>query len=216
MKLLLLISLFIVTLFSRENPFFPIEGESDLSSSSNVVEYFEPLKIQKIRLPNSARVLKKITFTYKNLDGSIATKELKLENSIDWHYPLLVTQKLKSPQKITKKTHKKQITKRVKRKRFVQVFKYKFISFYQKDRFIQLKVKDSLLRKFMVVNPHRIVLDFKRDAIFLSKEKILPSKFYKKIRLGNHDGYYRVVLELDGKYRYRVAKKSFGYLVEVY
>ncbi len=83
-------------------------------------------------------------------------------------------------------------------------------------RLMQVATSDKLLRKMILVNPHRIVLDFKRDALFLTKTKNLASEYYKQIRLGNHDGYYRVVLELDGKYRYKLNKKKYGYLVEIY
>lgn len=228
MKLLFILTFFSLLLFSRDNPFFPIDGEDDLPLASNVVEHFDALNTQEIVLPDSARVLKKVTLRYQNLDGSLEDKELKLNNSLDWHLPVKILQGDAVESKIDKKcviktTPKKVVSKKqklVKKKKIVQKFKkvyhYKFVTFYQMNRFMQVATNDKLIRKMILVNPHRIVLDFKKEAIFLTREKELNSKFYKLIRLGNHDGYYRVVLELDGKYRYKLLKKSYGYLVEVY
>ena len=39
---------------------------------------------------------------------------------------------------------------------------------------------------------------------------------FKKIRVGNHSGYYRVVLELDGYYRYSYKKVLDGYIITLY
>lgn len=228
MKLLFTLTFLSVLLFSRDNPFFPIDGEDDLSLASNVVEHFDALNTQEIVLPDSARVLKKVTLRYQNLDGSLEDKELILNSSLDWHLPVKILQNDLVNTQVEKKINHKSTTeniatkkkKPVKKKKNIQKFKkvyhYKFVTFYQMDRFMQVATSDDLIRKLVLVNPHRIVLDFKRDAIFLTRDKKLNSKFYKVIRLGNHDGYYRVVLELDGKYRYKLLKKSYGYLVEVY
>jgi len=216
--LLLFIVLSAVNLEARENPFFPIKGESDLNITSNEIETFQKLHVQKIKLPDSARVLKKVTLTYQNIDGSLSEKSLKLNNEIDWHTPVLVTQTPLPSKKSAKKAYKSSVKHKTitKIKRFRQVFRFDFISFMQKTNNLKIVVKDKLLRNFMVVNPQRLVLDFKRDALFLTKEKVLKGKFFTKIRLGNHDGYYRVVLELDGKYRYKLIKKSYGCLITLY
>lgn len=225
MKLLFILTFFSLLLFSRDNPFFPIEGEDDLPLASNVVEHFDSLNTQEMILPDSARLLKKVTLTYQNLDGSIDNKELLLNNSLDWHLPVKIFQGERVEEKLEKEsivkvTPQKSVVKKsseVKKvEKFEKVYHYKFVKFYQMGRFMQVATYDELIRKMVLVNPHRIVLDFKRDAIFLTREKELKSKFYKVIRLGNHDGYYRIVLELDGKYHYKLLKKSYGYLVEVY
>ena len=41
----------------------------------------------------------------------------------------------------------------------------------------------------------------------------MKNSVFTKIRVGNHDGYYRVVVELDGYYRYKLAKQADGCLV---
>jgi len=227
LKLFFTLAFLSTLLFSRENPFFPIEGEDDdLPLVSNLVEHFDMLNTQEIVLPDSARVLKKVTLTYQNLDGSIENRELILNSSLDWHLPVKIYQGKASTVKkkrATKKSKKVSFHKTVqnskqprKELKYKKVYHYKFVEFYQLGRLMQVATKDKLLRKMMLVNPHRIVLDFKREALFLTKIKKLKSKFFKEIRLGNHDGYYRVVLELDGKYRYKLLHKPYGYLVELY
>jgi hypothetical protein len=53
-------------------------------------------------------------------------------------------------------------------------------------------------------------MDFKRVTDFRSKSKTLSNAPYKTIRLGNHDGYYRAVIELDGQYQYTIDKNEKG------
>jgi len=90
---MLVIKLFLVTLFlfvslqARENPFFPSEGEKDIPYTSNENTTIPQLKRATISLPTRARVIKKVTIEYKNLDGSIENKSIELENSVDWHLP---------------------------------------------------------------------------------------------------------------------------------
>jgi len=70
-----------------------------------------------------------------------------------------------------------------------------------------------------MVAPHRIVLDFKTDKEIeiknSVKEKNDECNIFKEIRMGNHDGYYRVVIELDGHYRYNLKKIAEGYLIDL-
>jgi hypothetical protein len=53
----------------------------------------EPLKRATIAISSQARVIKKVTVEFKNLDGSIESKSIDLDNAIDWHLPLFISQK---------------------------------------------------------------------------------------------------------------------------
>jgi len=78
---------------------------------------------------------------------------------------------------------------------------------------LKIVTKDKLLRDFLLVRPQRIVLDFKRDIdtrSYVNSGK--KRKWFKKIKIGAHDGYYRVVIELDGYYQYRHKKIKGGYI----
>jgi len=211
-KLVLGLFLIIATSYARENPFFPADGVKDLPMTSNQATSFEPLKRATITLPNSARVLEKVTIQYKNLDGSVETKSIALGQSIDWHLPLFISQSYASdtqaPQIQTKQSTSK--------KAIVKLASFRFISFYQSDKKLIIKTKDKLIRDFMLPSPHRIILDFKRNADFRSHIKSLKEAPFTKIRMGNHKGYYRVVVELDGQYHYRKVMTKTGLEITCY
>ena len=175
-------------LFARENPFIPVVT----NENNNIVKktYF---KSKKITLPNDARVLKSITFKYQALTGAIKEIEIPINQAIDWHNPLILsTNFIKTP------------TKEI---------KVGFLKIYIKKHKLLLFSKDKLIRHFLLVKPFRYVLDFKADKDFLTYKKTTDT-FIKKIILGNHSGFYRVVLYLDGAYKTLIKNTPEGYLIE--
>ena len=214
-RLLLLFSLLLTLLEARGNPFFPAEGVKDLPVTSSEVQAFDPLKRAAITLPDSARVLKKVTVEYQNLDGSIGNRTIELDNSVDWHLPLFVSQSYSA----TKNESSPQMVLPQEQPSagFKKVAAFDEALFYQSEKTLKIVTKDPLLRDFMLVEPHRIVLDFKRDADFLTKVKVIKEGApFTTIRLGNHRGYYRVVIELDGQYRYEIDKHDGAIFLRCY
>jgi hypothetical protein len=201
MRLLFLIFIMIIPLFGRDNPFFPSDPTKKQTPTTNRVENLKPFTTQTVSLPNSARAIKKISITYLNLDGSISSEELELNNAIDWHEPFVVSQK--SP--INKDVKKKQTDSKV--------INAKFIQFIPADKSIKIETKDKMLRNFMLTSPHRIVLDFSRDTSFKPKYFNVSEVPFKQIRMGNHDKYYRVVIELDGAYNYKIQASEEVYTI---
>jgi hypothetical protein len=86
---------------------------------------------------------------------------------------------------------------------------------YIKNKKILIKTKDKLIRKFFLVKPFRIVLDFKKDVDFLTIKKNLKNSIVKKVVVGNHKGYYRVVIYFDAKYMYKIKKTTEGVKIEL-
>jgi hypothetical protein len=209
----MLLSLFIIaTLNARENPFFAAKGEKDVPYTSNETRDKTPLKRAAISLPSEARLLQKVTLEYKNLDGSIDKKSIELDNSVDWHLPVFISQSYNEEKNIIK-IPKKRVSKN--RTKYNEIASTKYVKFYSSDKKLKLKTSDKILRSFLLVNPHRIVLDFKRDSNMKSYSKNIPKNIFTKVRVGNHDGYYRVVVELDGLYRYTLNDISNGYILEL-
>jgi len=210
-RFFVLFLLFFSALEARENPFFPVKSGDDIFITSNQSVEIPPLKQVSVTLPSTARVLESVTLSYKNLDGSISEKKIRLHNSIDWHLPLFLSQHYRNPKgkRIAQKsTHTSSS--------FSLFAKLSFIKFYQKGKILKIATHDKLLRNFLLVKPHRIVCDFQRDIDIRSYEKRAPKgSLFKKVRIGTHDGYYRVVIELDGYYRYRVKKYRSYYLIEL-
>ena len=208
MRLILFALLACMVLSARENPFFPTESIDSMPITSNQIKKYPPLNRVAMSLPNHARVLEEITVSYKNLDGSIEKKSIQVNRSIDWHIPLFVSQSYANTAKIENKKSKP--------KKKTRAIDFKFINFTVHKREIIIDTKDKLVRNFLLVSPHRIVLDFKREANFLSYTKSLNIVPFKELRMGNHDGYYRVVIRLDGPYRYKTDVLDSSYKISIY
>ncbi len=87
----------------------------------------------------------------------------------------------------------------------------KHATFFTSKKTLKVVTGDKIIRNFLLVKPHRIVLDFKRDTNLKSYTKNNKKGIFCKVRVGNHSGYYRAVIELDGQYRYKMQKTSDGY-----
>ena len=199
-RLALFFLLFWMLLEARENPFFPATNVKMPKYTTNEIEHKPPFEAVEIRLPNSVRILKSVTLKCKNIDGSITSKEIPIDKAIDWHKKIRISQEQSAA------------SKKQKPNRYIPIGSFGFIAFSSFKNRLKIKTKDRLLHHFKLVKPERIVLDFKRDASFLTKR--FKGKIpFKRITLGNHKGYYRAVVELDGRYLYRVDRTDEGYLL---
>jgi len=107
-KILLITFFLIISIEARENPFFPSDGEKDIPYTTNQNKELQKLKRATISLPSYARVVKKITIEYESLDASIETKSIELNNAIDWHLPLFISQSYKQQNSFTPNSSKKE------------------------------------------------------------------------------------------------------------
>ncbi len=215
-RVLLISSLIFLFLEARENPFFPSEGERDILITSNEESDIQPLKRATITLPSQARVLQKVTIEFKNLDGSLESKSIELNNAVDWHIPIFITQSYTQQENSIQLQASGQVQKSASRQDSYQsIASIKHLSLLSSQKSLKLVTKDEVLRNFPLVNPHRLVVDFKRDSNMKSYIKKIQNSIFKEVRIGNHDGYYRAVIELDGLYRYNFKKISDGYLIEL-
>lgn len=236
-KTLLAILLFLSTLDARENPFFPSTGETDTPFTSNENRSKEPLRRATISIPTEARVLQKVTIEYKNLDGSIATKSIDLDNSIDWHLPIFISQsysasvqnsaiaeqksKKNSPKTISEETNsttthtKKESNKAERISKKSKIYAGN-ISFLANDKKIKIITKDSMIRNFILTNPNRIVADFSTALDVKNETRNVSSTIFKTVKIGNHGDFYRAVIELDGNYKYTQCKVDGGYEFMLY
>ena len=218
-KVLFVALLLLTSLGARENPFFPSTGEKDIPLTSNIDSELTPLKRATLTLPSTARVIEGVTVKYKSLDGSRHSETIELSNSIDWHLPIFISQSYTNEiQKVTaskKRVAKAKIASK-KESSYKKIAGIKLISFYAKDKKLKIITQDTIIRNFLLVKPHRIVCDFKRDTNIKSYVKKMPKgSIFTKIRVGNHDGYYRVVIELDGHYRHTTRDIKDGYIFEL-
>lgn len=224
-KVILIITGLMVGVLARENPFLPAKSFEELDAPTNVVEKKEDFEQQSTSLPSRARVLKYVVFGYQSLDGSIEEKRINVNKSVDWHDPLVVTkesvlldsldflpeapsgEKPSSKIPVVSKKNEKPKEKSVK-------VKYEdLVSFEAFKMKIMVNTKDKLIRHFMVMRPYKVVLDFKEDKSFYTKSLSIEHGAFKKVTLGNHKGYYRAAIELDGHYVHDVKEVDGGYEV---
>ncbi len=207
-KVLLLLFLY-CALEARENPFFNAD-EASMPITSNQQILKAPLQRASISLPSTARTIESVSIRYKNLDGSQVTKRLQLDNSIDWHLPIFISQTY-TP--IKKESQHTSIKTAQKQKNFQAIYKLPFIAFYQSGKRLKVVTQAPLIRDFVLVRPHRIVFDLRENLEMRSFiKKLTHNTIFTKIRIGNHKGYYRVVVELDGYYSYTLEKHKNSYI----
>ncbi len=205
MKKVIVILVFLgLSLLARDNPFKPVVSSKSLGKATNISKAYQPLKVEKLKLPSSSRVLKKVKFEILNVDGSMSEVSFDVNKQVDWHREIILSNMpLKfenKPKKIEPKLLKP----------------FKFLTILIDKNKLLLKTKDLLIRQLFFSKPYKIAIDLKRDVSFYTKIIKLSKLPFTKIVIGNHGKFYRVVLALDGKYRYKIKKNSNGYLVELF
>lgn len=206
MRTFLILIFLLITLEARQNPFFPSDGEKEILHTTGQTDIAPLFKQSSITLPSSARTIKKITIEYENLDASIDSRSTYLDKTIDWHIPLIISQTSSNNDEVQTKS---------KNQDYLHILDIKYAKLYTLNKSFKITTDDKMIRDFMLVNPHRIVLDFKRDAKLKSYIKKLSNTSFSKIKVGNHSGYYRIVLELDGQYKYKIQKLSHRYIIDI-
>lgn len=89
-----------------------------------------------------------------------------------------------------------------------------FVSFTREGSVLRIRTTDPLIKRFVMDDPDRLVLDFKRLASFPGVSTTVATPFVERIAVGNHFGSYRVVLYLKGKKKYEVRPVEGGFEVE--
>ena len=196
MRLAILLFAFCALLIAREDPFEPsIAPKEGLHNQKDSKR--EILQSIDIALPSTARVLQKVSITYQNIDGTIATKEIDINQGIDWHYPLELSQKA--------------IGKSYDGERRLHIGEFEL---YLDKNKVFIATKYPNVRHFILPNPYRIVLDFEGMDKAINQAQELEGKYVKKVIFSSHESFYRISLELDGQYAYELASQRDGYMLE--
>lgn len=184
-------------LSARENPFFTHDESHSLPITSNVPDTLPRLTSLPYNFPNQARVLKEVSFTIQNLDGSIETRTMNIEKSIDWHTPLILTQSSRNgsntPAAVLAQS---------------SVADFGFVRFDSNGKHLTIKSNDPMIRHFSLTEPNRIIVDFNRNEIFTVKEKILNAPPYTSVNITNQGKFVRATIVLDGRYDYSLTKNG--------
>lgn len=185
--------LLLLPLIARENPFFATDAAKNEKITSNIPDTKPPLSSVNYTLPDQARILKEVTFTIQNLDGSIETRKMQIDKSVDWHKSLTISQTNSAP---TAHSNAESASSA----------DFGFIRFDTKGKRLAIKTQNPLIRHFVLSDPNRIVLDFKSDAVFNASQKQLSASPYVTVSVGNHGKFIRATIILDGRYSYVLNK----------
>lgn len=205
-----------ISLLARENPFEAVKYSKTTGKATYKKDTIGKFNSKTVKLPSSSRILKSVELHFQNLDGSVESKNVKINKKIDWHDEL-VLKKLKEVEEVivVTKINEEAIpqkSKMVEKKRKYTNFR-NIMSFAIEDNNLYIKTKDKKIRDFLVTDPHKIVLDFKKDISFYTKVYDFKTPKFSSITFGIHAGYYRVAIELDGQYLYDVKNTEDGYII---
>lgn len=233
--------LFACALVARENPFLPSDiGSSDINTT-NIITSVAEFEQVSTTLPSDARELDALVLRYKSIDGSIKEKEISIKEAIDWHDTFVLSKKV-APKTAANEILDVSVTSSEPGGKStqapapdmsalemnssvvstisagvalpplgsVELEKRLKIDVYSNK--ISLNTADMLLKSYD--DGTRIVLDFaKSGADFLTKSENVSAGVIKKVTLGSHGKFYRVVLQLDKKYKYSIRQNSAGYTI---
>jgi len=198
MNKVLYISMLLVSAgLARENPFFSTSESSNLPISSNNVQHQPPLTSMTYNFPDQARILKEATFTFQNIDGTLETRKIEIDQSIDWHNPLIISQH-KTQKENTLSSGEESYSGS------------EFIQFSHAGNRISLLTKLPILRSFSLTEPNRVVVDFSHKIAFKHYGKNLSDSPFLNVHVANHGKFARATITLDGKYTCSVSKTDQG------
>ncbi len=181
--------------FGRDNPFVPALKQDQMPVTSSDPQVKQTLRTQEIKLPQGAKLLHAVTVHYQDSSGEVKSKEYAVDKKVDWHYPLKLTQSTESaPKKHYTLTD--------------------FVSITQKDYTATVHSSDMVIRDFHLTDPFKIVLDFRSDKSFATQTVQMEKPFEKAV-VGEHRGYYRIVLQMDAVYEYALTTIDKGVKLEL-
>ncbi len=188
------------SVMASESFFFPAQGAFETAQSVKKKKEVQPTLNQLlISLPRSAKSISKVTIEYKNEDGSFDEYVLGVNRSIDSTTPITLSQK--------------SAKKKVDFRNSQEIAAIKNATFYAQDKTLKIVTKDKMIRYFLMEKPNRIILDFESKEKFTNYTKKISNGIFTKIKLGSYSDRYRMVVELNKEYTYRVKKISNGYSV---
>lgn len=224
----------IVSLNARENPFETTSSPTFVGKTTELKENKTDFNSISLNLPSTARILKSVSIAFQNLDGSISEEVVAIEQNVNWHDALILSTKKVDNNKMSKEVtpivlplekpkEKKIGNVMVDKEEKPQMQSKIDTSFKLSDGIlltiinneIKITTKDIKIRDFLISEPFKIVVDFKKESSFVTKTVAFPHSPFVSATLGNHEGFYRIAILLDGHYRYDLQSVEGGYIIKL-
>ena len=102
-KFWLVLSIFAVSVFARENPFMPISELNTSVMTTNIIEKFDSFDSLSFKFPSDAALLLDVTIRYRANDGTIKEKRLADINKTINYSDEFALNKVKNPEPVVAK-----------------------------------------------------------------------------------------------------------------
>ena len=237
MKIVLIIIAILLSSYARENPFEPLFETPQTTEEVIPLLHITSNQVfssQKLELNNTILTHDTNTTIPSDLNSTItkSSENNSTTKSIDLNSTITTTIK-KKPHKKTEKKIKKKLNKKIKKKlnkkikkkrqkpkhlkrKYSTIYQNYFLKIESNHKNFKIYTQDMLLKKIRYTNPTRIALDFDRLQYFHTKHITFNRAFARKIKIGSHHHFYRITVELNKYKRYKLLKKSYGYLLTLY
>jgi hypothetical protein len=203
-QILIITSLIASLCDARENPFFATSTNPSNTVSSQKNSHKPPLTSMTYNFPSNAHVLKEASFTFQNLDGSIETRKIEIDHSIDWRSPMILSQStIKNSETTTQLVPTTNPNVKA-------TDKVDFLHFVPTKNNLLIQTKKTMVRSFTLSDPSSVIVDFRHNGVFnptLTKLNIAP---FVNVKVAKHKDLARVTLLLDGNHECKALKETNG------
>lgn len=218
--------------FSRDNPFVSTNIALADSNSTNIITKLDDFSQTNINLPSDARELEAVIIVYKSVDGSLKEKRVQIGASFDWRDTLYISRQATpkngevldvSVTAVGNATQPRSIVNLTEGPPLEAIATPVLETPIASADIVAGKI-NAYANKIVIATPDlllksydkgsRIVLDFEKKSKFLTHSREFgKASPLRRATVGSHGKFYRVVLELDKKYKYSIRQNSSSYTV---
>lgn len=217
---------------ARENPFVSTAVADADSNATNIFTKPADFGQTSTNLPSDAREIEEVIIVYKSIDGSLKEKRIQIGASFDWRDTIYISRQTTpkngevldvsvtaggnstAPSSIINLTEGPPLEALATPVletpiASADIVAGKINAYANK---IVIATPDLLLKSYD--QGSRIVLDFEKKSKFLTHSREFgKASPLRRATVGSHGKFYRVVLELDKKYKYSIRQNSSSYTI---
>ncbi len=209
MRYVVLIGFMMSALFANNNPFNEVKGGVVSNQSVNA-----QAPKRQIKLPADAKVIRYIILGYESKDGVLKEKRIPMSRAVNTPAQSNIQNNSNTQRIATASTQAVASNDNIGASS-TQYYFQPFFNFDALGRTLIVHTNDEIIRHFVVKNPDRLVLDFKRDKGFPTSSLNINDSSFKKVSFGSHKGFYRASFVLDGVYQYDLIRQGGDIIIKL-